>query len=171
MYSKSHWPPHTGHTSHWPPHTGHTSHWPPHTGHTSHSPTCGCCLPTAVRRSCISFLTSRHEESIRAMSCGIRLDLDYNDVHCTCTQYHTLGTPHTGHTSHWAHLTLGTPHTGHTSHWAHLTLGTPHTGHTSHWAHLTLAPSHWAHLTLPHLWVLLANGRQEVMYQLPHQST
>ena len=86
----SHRPPHTGHltpaSSHWPltqgtshtgpltpatPHTGHTSHWPPHTGHTSHSPTCGCCLPTAVRRSCISFLTSRHEESIRAMSCGM----------------------------------------------------------------------------------------------------
>ena len=104
MYSKSDWPPHTGHTSHWPPHTGlltlatshrppHTgpshrahltlapshwahltlapSHWSPHTGDTSHSPTCGCCLPTAVRRSCISFLTSRHEESIRAMSCGM----------------------------------------------------------------------------------------------------
>ena len=36
MYSKSDWPPHTGHTSHWPPHTGlltlATSHRPPHTG-------------------------------------------------------------------------------------------------------------------------------------------
>ena len=87
----SHWAPHTGHLTLGTPHTGHTSHWahltlapshwahltlapshwPPHTGHTSHSPTCGCCLPTAVRRSCISFLTSRHEESIRAMSCGM----------------------------------------------------------------------------------------------------
>ena len=33
--------------------------------------TCGCCLPTAVRRSWISFLTRRQEESMRAMSCGM----------------------------------------------------------------------------------------------------